>query len=177
MKIETTKLSEILLIYPDVFSDERGFFLETYQEERYKEFGIIDKFVQDNHSRSVKNILRGLHYTKEKPQSQLLTVISGTIFDVVVDLRNDSSTYGQWFGTILSAEENGPRQVYMPHGFAHGFCVLSEEVNLHYKVTQKYDKFDEGGLNWADPIVAIDWPIQNPIVSLRDQKFPFLGKS
>jgi len=167
MKVSTCKLDGILLIEPRIFGDERGFFMESFQIEKYKEIGIAENFVQDNHSRSKKNVLRGMHFTKNKPQAQIVTVIRGKVFDVVVDIRKNSPTFGQWFGAELSSE--GTRQIYMPHGFAHGFCVLSECADLHYKVSQRYDPTDDGGLIWNDDQIKIDWPIKNPIVSLKDQ--------
>jgi dTDP-4-dehydrorhamnose 3,5-epimerase len=168
MKVSKCKLDGILLITPDIYSDERGFFLESFEQERYRELGIVEKFIQDNHSRSKKNVLRGLHFTKNNPQAQIVTVIRGRVFDVVVDIRKDSSTFGQWFGTELSNE--GIRQIYMPHGFAHGFCVLSDWADLHYKVSQRYDPNDDGGLIWNDDQIKIDWPIKDPIISQRDME-------
>jgi len=170
MKVSKCKLDGILLITPDIYSDERGFFLESFEQERYRELGIVEEFNQDNHSRSKKNVLRGLHFTKNKPQAQIVTVIRGRVFDVVVDIRKDSPTFGQWFGTELSDE--GTRQIYMPHGFAHGFCVLSDWADLHYKVSQRYDPTDDGGLIWNDDQIKIDWPIKDPIVSKRDLQHP-----
>jgi dTDP-4-dehydrorhamnose 3,5-epimerase len=128
--------------------------------------------VQDNHSRSRLGVLRGLHFQVERPQAQIVTVIRGCIFDVAVDLRSDSATFGQWYGVELS--DDGPRQLYMPPGFAHGFCVLSEFADLHYKVSRLYDHADEGGLIWNDCDVGIRWPIANPIVSKRDSAYPAL---
>ena len=168
MKVSKCPLEGILLIEPNMYADDRGFFLESFEQERYREMGITEEFVQDNHSRSRKNVLRGLHFTRDRPQSQIVTVMRGRIFDVVVDIRKDSPTFGKWFGTELSDE--GPRQVYMPHGFAHGFCVLSDYADLHYKVSQRYAPNDEGGLIWNDNDVKIDWPIKDPIISMRDQK-------
>ena len=172
MHIEQTGLEGLLLIEPRRFRDERGFFLESYREERYRAAGIADDFVQDNHSRSLKGVLRGLHFQVRRPQSQLLTVMRGRIFDVTVDLRSWSATFGRWYGTELSDE--GPAQLYMAHGFAHGFCVLSDIADLHYKVSQSYDPSDEGGLLWSDPEIGIRWPIQTPIVSKRDAAYPML---
>lgn len=172
MKVEKCILNGILVIEPDVFADERGFFLESYQQERYHEIGVADDFVQDNHSRSEKHVLRGLHFTTNKPQTQLLTVMRGKIFDVVVDIRKDSKTFGQWFGTELT--DSGPRQIYMTHGFAHGFCVLSDYADLHYKVSQFYEPGDEGGLLWNDPDICINWPISTPKVSKRDKNHSYL---
>ena len=142
--------------------------MESFEQQRYRELGIVENFVQDNHSRSMKNVLRGLHYTRNKPQAQIVTVMRGRIFDVVVDIRKDSPTFGKWFGTELSDE--GPRQVYMAHGFAHGFCVLSDWADLHYKVSQRYDPNDEAGLIWNDSDVKIDWPIKGPVISERDAR-------
>lgn len=167
MKASTCSLDGILLIEPLVHADSRGFFLETFEEAEYRKLGITEKFVQDNHSRSMKNVLRGLHYTKRRAQAQIVTVMRGRIFDVVVDIRRGSPTFGKWHGAELCDE--GPRQVYMPHGFAHGFCVLSDYADLHYKVSQRYDPDDEAGLVWNDSDVEIDWPLKEPLVSQRDQ--------
>lgn len=168
MKVSKCHLDGILIIESAVYVDDRGFFSESYEQERYRALGIVDTFVQDNHSRSRKNVLRGLHFTKSKPQAQIVTVMRGRIFDVVVDIRKDSPTFGKWFGTELGDE--GARQVYMPHGFAHGFCVLSDWADLHYKVSQRYDSCDEGGLIWNDSEVGIDWPIKDPVISERDAR-------
>jgi dTDP-4-dehydrorhamnose 3,5-epimerase len=172
MKVHRTPLEGLLVLEPRVFSDDRGFFLETHQAERYRQVGMVDVFVQDNHSRSRKGVLRGLHFQVRRPQAQLLTLMRGSVFDVVVDLRRGSSTFGQWFGIELG--EAGPRQIYMAPGFAHGFCVLSDWADLHYKVTQQYDPSDEGGLLWNDPRVGIKWPIADPLVSIRDSAYPLL---
>ena len=169
MKVSTCNLAGILLIDPQVHTDSRGFFLESFEQDRYHKIGIKEEFVQDNHSRSFKNVLRGLHFTKNNQQTQIVTVIRGRVFDVVVDVRKNSSTFGQWFGTELS--DVGTRQIYMSHGFAHGFCVLSEWADLHYKVSQRYDPNEEDGLIWNDDSVNIEWPIINPILSERDQKY------
>lgn len=172
MKFERTKLDGLLILYPNVYKDERGFFLETFEAERYKSIGINEEFIQDNHSHSIKNVIRGMHFTVKKPQAQILTVMRGRVFDVVVDIRKSSSTFGQWFGLELS--DDGIRQVYMAPGLAHGFCTLSDFADLHYKVSEKYDPQDDAGLNYADPEVGITWPIQNPIVSKKDQSLPLL---
>jgi dTDP-4-dehydrorhamnose 3,5-epimerase len=166
VKVVAQPFSGIKVFEPDRYEDARGFFLESYEQERYCALGIVENFVQDNHSRSRKNVLRGLHFTRNKPQAQIVTVIRGRIFDVVVDIRKDSPTFGKWFGTELSDE--GPRQIYMAHGFAHGFCVLSDYADLYYKVSQRYDSSDEGGLIWNDSEVKIDWPIKEPLISERD---------
>jgi dTDP-4-dehydrorhamnose 3,5-epimerase len=171
MNVTKTPLEGFLIIEPDCFQDERGFFLETYQEQRYQEAGITDKFVQDNQSRSSKGVLRGMHFQVKHPQAQIVTVMRGSIFDVGVDLRTSSKTFGQWYGVELS--DNGrQRQVYMAPGFAHGFCVLSEFADLHYKVSKVYNPSDEGGLLWRDKKVDIQWPIDNPIISNRDDSYP-----
>jgi len=170
MIVKSTPLEGLLVIEPDFYKDDRGFFLESYHEERYLESGIKDKFVQDNHSRSGKNVLRGMHFQAKRPQAQIVTVIRGCIYDVCVDLRPNSPTFGGWYGAELS--DIGPRQIYMAPGFAHGFCVLSDVADLHYKVGRLYDPSDEGGLYWNDPEVNIDWPVKEPYVSPRDNGFP-----
>ena len=172
MKFIKTPLEGLILIEPDCYQDERGFFLESYQEQRYKDAGILDQFVQENHSRSTKGVLRGMHFQINKPQAQIVTLIRGHIFDVCVDLRPNSSTFSQWYGVELS--DDTTRQIYMAPGFAHGFCVLSEYADLHYKVSQFYNPEDEAGLYWNDPAVGIKWPILNPDVSQRDQHFSCL---
>lgn len=172
MQVVETALSGVLVIEPRCFRDERGFFLENFHAQRYREAGILDDFVQDNHSRSVKGVLRGLHFTVKHPQAQIVTVMRGHIFDVAVDLRHGSPTFGGWFGAELS--EDGPRQLYMSAGFAHGFCVLSEMADLHYKVSQFYDPADDGGLLWNDPGIGIKWPVKAPLVSSRDAAHPML---
>jgi dTDP-4-dehydrorhamnose 3,5-epimerase len=166
MKVLQEPFQGVKILAPECYKDARGFFLETFQKERYAEVGITEEFVQDNHSRSEKNVLRGLHFTRKKPQSQIVTVIRGKIFDVVVDIRKESPTFGRWFGTELS--DKGHRQIYMPHGFAHGFCVLSDWADLHYKVSQIYDPTDEDGIVWNDHKLKIDWPTKNPNISKRD---------
>lgn len=172
MKTFSTALDGLILIEPRCFQDERGFFIETYQPERYFGVGITEQFVQDNQSRSFKGVLRGMHFQINRPQAQIVTVMRGCIFDVAVDLRSESPTFGRWFGVELS--DSGPRQLYMAPGFAHGFCVLSECADLHYKVSRLYDHDDEGGLVWNDPDVGIRWPIDVPKVSLRDGAYPKL---
>jgi dTDP-4-dehydrorhamnose 3,5-epimerase len=172
-RVTETALHGVLILEPRCFGDERGFFLESYQAPRYRDAGILDEFVQDNHSRSVHGVLRGLHFTVNRPQAQIVTVIRGTIFDVTVDLRKSSPTFGRWFGAELS--DAGPRrQIYMAPGFAHGFCVLSEFADLHYKVSCLYDRADEAGLIWNDPDLGIRWPIQYPAVGQRDAGYPRL---
>ena len=166
MNLVDTFLDEVKVFSLDKYEDNRGFFLEKYHKERYLEFGIRDEFVQDNHSRSRQNVIRGLHFTVNNPQSQLMTVISGTVFDVVVDIRKDSSTFGQHKSFILSDKK--PQQIYMPNGFAHGFCVLSKVADLHYKVTKFYNEGDECGIKWNDKDINIKWPIDDAEISDRD---------
>ena len=172
MIINTTPLNGLLVIEPKCFQDERGFFLETYQSERYREAGIVDAFVQDNQSRSIKGVLRGMHFQVKHPQAQMVTVMRGRVFDVGVDLRSNSPTFGKWFGVEL--HDAGPRQIYMAPGIAHGFCVLSDWADLHYKVSRHYDAGDEGGLFWNDLDVGIQWTIDNPVVTDRDAGYPKL---
>ncbi len=172
MHIEEGDFPGLLLIEPQCFHDKRGFFLESFHAKRYRAHGIADDFVQDNHSRSRQGVLRGLHFQIKHPQAQIVTVICGRIFDVVVDLRPNSASFGRWYGVELS--DAGPRQLYMAPGFAHGFCVLSEFADLHYKVSRFYDREDEGGLIWNDRDVGIRWPIVNPIVSPHDSSHPGL---
>ena len=173
MEIIQTPLEGFLIIEPDVYEDDRGFFLETYREERYNQAGITDKFVQENHSRSVKGVLRGMHFQIQKPQAQIVTVIQGKIFDAVVDIRKKSRTFGKWHGVILDANIQ-QRQVYMSPGFAHGFCVLSDQAIFQYKCTEIYHPEDEYGIRWDDPQISINWSITNPVISDRDLKLPFL---
>jgi dTDP-4-dehydrorhamnose 3,5-epimerase len=171
MNVIKTPLDGVLLIEPRCFQDERGFFLETYQRERYLAAGIMDEFVQDNQSRSSKGVLRGMHFTVKRPQAQIVTVMRGRVFDAAVDLRSGSPTFGKWFGAELS-DSGGPRQIYMSPGFAHGFFVLSEWADLHYKVSRFYDHGDEGGLLWSDPDVDIRWPSDDVKVTPRDGTYP-----
>jgi dTDP-4-dehydrorhamnose 3,5-epimerase len=172
MIIEETNFIGLTLIKPKIYADKRGLFLESYQYSRYASIGISDVFVQDNQSWSIKGVLRGMHYQISNPQAQLLTVMKGVIFDVVVDLRQNSKTYGQWYGVRLGG--NDFPQIYMAPGFAHGFYVLSDEVGLHYKVTQEYDPADEGGLIWDDIDVSISWPDGPKILTPKDLAFPRL---
>jgi len=167
MNVIKTKLDCCVIVEPKVFGDERGFFLETFQSERYAvEAGIKLPFVQDNHSRSSKRVLRGLHFQKTKPQGKLVSVVRGQVYDVAVDIRKGSPTYGQWVGITLSEENK--TQLWVPPGFAHGFVVLSELADFVYKCTDYYDPSDEGSILWNDPDLAISWPIDNPILSNKD---------
>ena len=173
MKIITTPLDGLLIIEPLVFEDERGYFLETHHYQRFQAASIDYTFVQDNLSFSKKNILRGLHFQKTKPQAKLVQAVSGEIFDVGVDLRPGSATFGKWSGAIIS--ERNKRQLFIPEGFAHGFCVLSESAHVAYKCSDYYNPGDEGGILWSDPEIAIDWPLKNPILSAKDRQFGYLA--
>jgi dTDP-4-dehydrorhamnose 3,5-epimerase len=167
MNVVKTKLSECVIIQPKVFGDARGFFLETFQAEKYADLaGINLPFVQDNHSRSSKGVLRGLHFQKSKPQGKLVRVVSGEVYDVAVDIRQTSPTFGQWEAVILSEENK--TQFWVPPGFAHGFVVLSDTADFEYKCTDYYDPSDEGSILWNDPSLNILWPINNPILSNKD---------
>lgn len=166
MKCTETELSGVFLIEPDVFRDERGFFMETYHQKRYSEAGIDIVFVQDNRSHSSRGILRGLHYQLAHGQDKLIYVVRGEIFDVAVDIRLGSPTFGRWVGDYLSAE-NG-RQIFVPKGFAHGFCVLSETADVVYKCTDFYAPGDEYGILWSDPEIGIDWPCEDVVISEKD---------
>lgn len=175
MKIIPTKLKDCVIIEPKVFGDSRGFFLETFQEKRYKEMaGINLPFVQDNYSHSKKGVLRGLHYQKIKPQGKLVRVVKGKVFDVVVDLRRQSPTFGLWDSVELS-EENF-LQMWVPPGFAHGFYVISEYADFEYKCTDYYDPNDEGSIHWNDPVLKILWPnTSNILISSKDNEAPFFN--
>lgn len=167
MKIVKTRLNDCVIIEPKVFGDERGFFLETFHTSRYADLiGISLPFVQDNHSRSSKNVLRGLHFQKTKPQGKLVRVVRGEVFDVAVDVRKDSNTFGHWEGVILSEENK--KQFWIPPGFAHGFVVLSEIADFEYKCTDYYDSSDEGSILWSDIDLGINWPLEDPILSDKD---------
>jgi dTDP-4-dehydrorhamnose 3,5-epimerase len=169
MKIRSTKLNGLLKIDPVCFHDERGFFLETYHKKRYHSNKIFDEFVQENHSRSIRGVLRGLHYQIKKPQAQLVTIMHGSIYYVCVDVRQHSNTFGLWSGIELS--DKSLRQIYMPPGIAGGFCVLSDIADIHYNVSHLFDPTDEGGVLWSDPNLNIDWPVSNPIITKRDSEF------
>ena len=170
LRVKPTTIPDVLIIEPDVFTDERGFFMETYHEKRYREMGIDVTFVQDNLSYSIMGTLRGLHYQTPNSQAKLVHVIQGEIFDVVVDIRKESPTFGKWVGETLS--EQNKRQLYIPTGFAHGYCVLSDTALVMYKCSEFYSSKDEKGILWNDPELQIAWPLQNPLVSEKDQKLP-----
>ncbi|MBL1376553.1 dTDP-4-dehydrorhamnose 3,5-epimerase [Zobellella iuensis] len=172
MKVIETVLPGVLIIEPKVFGDHRGFFVETFQCERYREVGISQPFVQDNHSRSQRGVLRGLHFQRTRPQGKLVRVSRGAVYDVAVDIDPASPTCGQYVGVELNEENQ--RQLWVPPGYAHGFCVLSDIADFQYKCTDYYFPDDEGGLLWNDPTVAIDWPIAQPLLSAKDQQNPTL---
>jgi len=168
MKVLTCDIAGLLVVEPKVFGDARGFFLETWNRRRYGEAGVDADFVQDNVSFSRRGILRGLHFQNPKPQGKLLQVLQGEVFDVAVDIRRSSPTFGKWHGLILSAENK--RQFYIPPGFAHGFLVLSDTALFHYKCTEFYSPQDELAIRWDDPDVGIAWPLKEPLISERDAK-------
>jgi dTDP-4-dehydrorhamnose 3,5-epimerase len=170
MKVMNTSIDGSLVISPDVFGDDRGFFLETFQADRYGEFlGEGVQFVQDNYSRSAKGVLRGLHFQKTKPQGKLVRVVAGEVYDVAVDIRKTSPTFGQWHGVHLNAENK--QQFWLPPGLAHGFIVLSNSADFEYKCTDYYDATDEGCLIWNDPELSINWPLDSsPLLSEKDKQ-------
>ena len=167
------EIPEVVLVEPRVFPDQRGFFMESYKYTDFAAFGITEQFVQDNHSRSQKGVLRGLHYQNPpKAQGKLVRVVVGEVFDVAVDIRKGSPTYGRWVGVTLSAENK--YMLYIPPGFAHGFCVLSEVAEVLYKTTEEYAPDCEAGIAWNDPEIGIAWPIESPILSPKDAQLPSL---
>ena len=166
MRVTPTAIPDVLLIEPKVFGDARGFFLETWNLGRYRAAGLDADFVQDNLSFSRRGILRGLHFQNPKPQGKLLQVLLGEVFDVAVDIRRSSPTFGKWHGLVLSAENK--RQFYIPPGFAHGFVVLSETALFHYKCTECYSPKDEMAIRWDDPDIGVEWPLKEPLLSERD---------
>ncbi|MFQ3580607.1 MAG: dTDP-4-dehydrorhamnose 3,5-epimerase [Chloracidobacterium sp.] len=172
MNFISTELPGVVMIEPQVFRDHRGFFLESYHQAKFAQAGLDVTFVQDNHSKSVRGTLRGLHAQRRRPQGKLVRVVSGEIFDVVVDIRPSSLTFGRWLGVTLSAENF--RQLYVPPGFVHGFCVVSETAEVLYKCTALYDPTDEIGIVWNDPELGIDWGVQSPVVSDKDRRLPTL---
>ena len=174
MNVIETKLPGVLIIEPKLFGDHRGFFKETFQAERYADAGIGLPFVQDNHSRSQKGVLRGLHLQKTRPQGKLVSCPRGVVYDVAVDVNLESATFGQYVGVELT--EDNHRQLWIPPGYAHGFCVLSDVADFHYKCTDLYFPEDEGGVIWNDVEVGIDWPIKNPELSDKDRALPRLAQ-
>jgi len=168
LRIETTPIDDVRIVIPEVFEDDRGFFMETYREDRFAEAGLPSQFVQDNHSRSVKNVVRGLHFQWEPPMGKLMRVTFGTAFLVAVDIRIGSPTFGKWFGCECSAQNK--KQVWAPAGFGRGFCVLSDAAEIQYKCTGIYSNKAESGILWNDPVIGIEWPVKDPILSEKDKK-------
>ncbi|AJW71804.1 dTDP-4-dehydrorhamnose 3,5-epimerase [Nitrosopumilus adriaticus] len=170
------EIKDLILIEPTLYSDNRGFFYENFKESDFIQYGISDKFVQENFSHSVKNVIRGLHFQKKpKSQAKLVSVVKGKIFDVGVDIRKNSSTYGKWVGEILS--EKNHRSLYIPEGFAHGFCVLSDEADVSYKVNNEFSPENDRGVIWNDSKINVMWPIEKPIISKKDSQLPTLDES
>lgn len=172
MKVIETTLPGVLRVIPDLYRDSRGFFMETYHAGKFRELGLPEHFLQDNHSCSGKDIVRGLHYQRTRQQGKLVRVVSGSLFDVAVDIRPGSPYFGRWYGQVLNAEN--PEFLYIPEGFAHGFYALEERTEIVYKCTELYDPSDEGGIRWDDPDIRIDWPGFHPAVSQKDGQYPFL---
>jgi dTDP-4-dehydrorhamnose 3,5-epimerase len=174
MQIEETDIPGVLVVTPKVFGDERGFFLETYNKEKFQQAGIEPEFVQDNHSKSIRGVVRGLHYQKKFPQGKLIRAIQGEVLDVIVDIRRGSPTFTRWISILISAENK--KQVWIPGGLAHGFSVLSETAEFCYKVTDYYHPEDEAGIRWNDPQLNINWQVQNPLLSEKDSGLPLLAE-
>ncbi len=174
MQFEPTAIPEVILCKPDVYRDERGFFMESYHADKYRAGGVDCVFVQDNRSLSGRGVLRGLHFQLRRPQAKLVGCLHGEIFDVAVDIRRGSATFGRWVGGVLSGEN--AHQMFIPAGFAHGFCVLSESAEILYKCSGFYDAADDRGLIWDDPELAIEWPVSSPVLSDKDRKQPRLSE-
>ena len=174
MKVEPARLLGALIIHPDVFGDERGFFMEMYHEAKFAELGVTARFVQDNYSRSVKGTLRGLHFQNPSAQGKLIRVTVGAVFDVAVDIRRGSPTFGQWIGIELN--DDNKLGFYIPTGFAHGFCVLSDVAEFMYKCTDFYSREHEHGIRWDDPAIGVEWPVKDPLLSPKDQALPGLDE-
>ena len=172
MKVSETKLAGVLIFEPKVFSDSRGYFFESWSQERYEEAGIQGRFVQDNISFSKKGVLRGLHFQYPKEQGKLVQVLWGEVFDVAVDIRVGSATFGEWIASELTGENH--KQMYIPAGFAHGFCVQSEGAIFSYKCTEYYDSNSDSGIRWDDSEIGIEWPVSEPVLSDKDKDLPLL---
>ncbi|MFL6195764.1 MAG: dTDP-4-dehydrorhamnose 3,5-epimerase [Thermoanaerobaculia bacterium] len=174
MRFLRLDLPEVILVEPDVFRDDRGFFLEAYHQPKYRDGGLPEAFIQDNHSFSERGVLRGLHAQLRDPQGKLVRAVTGEIFDVAVDIRPESPSFGKWAGEVLSGENF--RQLYIPPGFAHGFCVLSATAHVLYKCTTLYNREDEVGIVWDDPGIGIAWPVEKPRLSPKDAAAPRLAE-
>jgi len=166
MRVVETSLPGVVIVEPVVHRDARGFFLEVYHEDKFRAAGIDVRFVQENHSRSVRDTLRGMHWQHRRPQAKLVRVIAGEIYDVAVDIRRGSPTFGRWTAATLSADNF--RQMFVPEGFAHGFCVTSAVAEVEYRCTDVYDPGGEGGIRWDDPAVGVEWPLSDPVLSDKD---------
>ena len=173
MRCTPSSIPEVLIVEPDVHRDSRGFFVETYHADRYRASGIAPVFVQDNHTRSLGRTIRGLHMQRRRPQAKLVRVLAGEIFDVAVDIRRGSPSFGRSVGVVLSADNF--RQCYIPTGFAHGFCVLTSSAEVEYKCSEVYDPADQMGILWNDPALAIKWPVADPLLSDQDRRNPTLA--
>ena len=173
MVLIETGLPGVVVLEPRVFTDARGYFMETFHSQRYLQYGLPAQFVQQNLSFSTRGVLRGLHYQLGRPQGKLLMVVHGEIFDVAVDIRRNSPTFGQWTGAVLSSDNH--RQIYIPEGFAHGFCTTGDEATVLYLCTDYYAPEEERGIRWNDPTMAIPWPVSNPVVSGKDAAHSFLS--
>lgn len=172
MKVIQTSLPGVMVIEPQAFGDARGFFYESYHEAKYREAGIVARFVQSNVSRSAKGVLRGLHYQWPNPQGKLVNVLEGEVYDAAVDIRRDSPTFGCWTAAMLTADNH--RHMWIPEGFAHGFCVLSDFATFSYQCTALYDRESDAGIRWNDADIGIDWPLGTPLLSDKDNRAPFL---
>lgn len=170
MRIVPTELATVVIVEPQLHPDGRGFFFESYHAGRYAAAGLPERFVQDNHSCSVRGTLRGLHYQLEHPQGKLVRVIRGAVYDVAVDIRRGSPTFGRWVGVELTAENK--RQLYVPPGFAHGFCAVGEVSEVEYRCTDYYAPSDQHGVAWNDPLLGIPWPVREPVLSEKDRRYP-----
>ena len=173
IQVRRTPLPGVVIVEPRVFGDDRGFFMETFNRADFREAGLPDVFVQDNHSRSARGVLRGLHYQYPQWQGKLVRAVRGEIYDVAVDIRRDSPDFGRWYGILLSEENR--LQLYIPPGFAHGFCVVSEMADVIYKCTTPYRPEDDGGVRWNDPAIGIEWPVREPLLSAKDAAAPLLA--
>lgn len=174
MKFIETSLPGCVIIEPQVFGDARGFFFESYNEAKYREAGITRRFVQSNVSKSARGVLRGLHYQWPHPQGKLVSVLEGEVYDVAVDIRRGSPTFGRWAGVMLTAENH--RHLWIPEGFAHGFCVVSEHATFSYQCTDLYNREADGSIRWDDPAIGIDWPVSSPLLSEKDAKALLLAE-
>lgn len=172
MRIVQTDLAGVVIVEPDVFGDHRGFLMELYNRKNYGTHGVISEFVQDNLSCSCGDTLRGLHYQLKRPQAKLVQVMKGKVYDVAVDIRVGSPQFGKWVGVVLS--ETNKRQLFVPEGFAHGFCIMSDSAMVLYKCSDFYEQLDEHGVLWADPVLNIPWPVKNPILSDKDKAYKSL---